>query len=940
MPRAERPLDEGDSALLQFARDLRSLRDKAGKPTYRELSVRAHYSEAALSQAAAGRKLPSLAVTVAYVRACGGSADEWEERWREVAAELIGPEPGEQGEAPYVGLAPFQPEDAHRFFGRERLVEEVLSRLAHQRVVVLFGASGSGKSSVLRAGVLRRLTCLTLLLTPGARPLEECAIRLARLTGAASVPRLTFPRAVHQEIRRGLPDGQELVIVVDQFEELFTMCRDPDERHCFIAELLLAAEEGSCRVVLGVRADFYAHCTAFPKLLPALRDGHVTLGPMTRDELRQAIIQPASRSGCAVETALVTELIAQARGEVGILPLLSHALLETWRRRRGNALTLGDYRAAGGLEHALARTAESIYDGLSGHQRDLIRNLMVRLTALGESTEDTKRRIGRDELDDTRDTRQMLERLAAARLIALDRGHVEISHEALIGAWPRLRGWLTEDREGLLLHRQLTEATATWQSLDHDADSLYRGVRLARTREWATRHPSALTEREWNFLNAGLAAEQAAHGLTRRRTRRLRQSVAVLSLLLVVAVVTTTYAIRAEQDAARQRNTALAQIVIGKAAALRKHDPVLAAQLSLAAYRLSPTDQTKTAVLTAIPLSYTRRLSGHTANVNTVAYNGRTVLTASHDRSARLWTVADPTRPRTTATLSAHEGNVNAAAFRPDGRVLATASWDRTARLWSTTDPRHPLANLGRHAREVNAVAFNDDGRLAATGSSDSTAKLWDVSNPRSPRPLTTLTGHANVVVAVAFQPRGDLLATAAFDHTVGLWDLTGRRAPAFLTGHQAPVTWVAFSSDGTTMASASQDSTVRVWDVVRRRTVATLAGHDRIVRSVAFSPDTRLIATASEDGTARLWHTPYYRPAAILEAHTQPVVSVAFSPDGRTLATASDDDTVILWSIPPGWPTNTAQADAWICAAVTAPISHKTWTTYFPGLPYQPPCP
>ena len=966
MPRGERPLDTGDTALLRFAADLRQLRRAAGGPTYRVLAERVHYSVAALSEAAGGRRLPTLAVTLAYVRACDGDAAQWERRWHEVAAELAGgdgPEREPDGDRPpYVGLAAYQAGDADRFFGRERLIDDLVDRLARQPFVAVFGASGAGKSSLLRAGLLarwqagaerRRVT----LFTPGAHPLEECAVALSRLTGCLPGDIRTEldsdRRGLHRMIRHALadqPGEAELVLLVDQFEEVFTLCPDQDERRRFVDALLTAVRDGDgrCRLVLGVRADFYGHCTAYPELVEALRDSQVIIGPMTPDELRLAITQPAVRSGYAVETALLAELVSHANGQVGALPLLSHALLETWRRRRGNTLTRSGFQAAGGLDGALAQTAESVFDRLSERRQRVAKHLMLRLTAIGEGTEDTKRRLTRAELDDDPDNRLVLDELARARLITLDRDAAEISHEALIRSWPRLRDWLDEDREGLRLHRGITEATDAWEALGRDGSALFRGTRLARAREWVWRHDTALAGRERDFIAASAAAEEAERRAARRSSRRLRQAVALLSVLLVLTVGATTYAVTAEHAAARQRNTALSRIVAGKASAIRRTDPALAAQLSLAAYRLSPTPEARESLLAAFPYPY-RRLSGHTANVNSVVFtpDGHTLATSSHDQTVRLWDVTDPAHPRAGAiVMGGHGAAVNAAAFRPDGRVLATASRDRTARLWEVTDWHHAtlLATLGAHRAEVNAVAFSDDGRTAVTVSTDRTARVWAVADPRQPREIATLAGHRDAVMTVAFRPGGGLLATGGSDSTIALWDLTGRTPPRFLTGHRGPVTWVAFSPDGRRLASASQDGTAKVWDVDTGRELGVLAGHEGIVRGVGFSPDGRTVVTAGEDRTARLWDVSRpgdYRQVATLVAHAEAVVSVAFSPDGRTLATGSDDDTTVLWKLPAGQPgsADTADVATWVCQVVEQPIGEAAWNGYFPGLDYRPPC-
>lgn len=944
MSRGERPLDEGDSALLRFARDLRSLREKAGKPTYRELSARAHYSEAALSQAAAGRKLPTLPITLAYVRACGGSEPDWEQRWREVAAESA-PAADSGGDPPYAGLNAFQPGDSDRFFGRERLVAELESRLAEQRVVVVVGASGAGKSSLLRAGLVPRLVGPVVVFTPGAHPLEECAAQLARLTGV--VPEAD-PRALCRAVRDATPDDAELVIVVDQFEEVFTLCRGQEERCRFLDALFTAARAGGCRVVLGVRADFYAHCTAFPELVEAVREGQVTVGPMTPDELREAIGKPAAHAGLMVETALVAELVAQAKGQVGVLPLLSHALLETWRLRRGSTLTLAGYRTAGGIEGALAHTAESVLARLSADQRELVKNLMLRLTALGDGTEHTKRRVTRGELGDDPDVGPVLDVFAGARLITLDRDGVEIAHEALIASWPRLRDWLAEDREGLRVHRELTEAADGWEALDRDRGSLYRGVRLARARELAEHRPGALTPRERDFLDASRAAERAEQELTRRRGRRLRQLVALLGVLLLLAAITMTYAIQSNRVAAAQRDTALSQIVAGKATAMRRDNPALAAQLSVAAYRLAPTDEARAGVLASVPFPHERSVRGHTDHVNSVALSpdGRLLLTGSHDRTARLWDITDPRRPLELAVLRGHTATVNSVVFRPDGAVVATAGWDGIAKLWDIGDPRRPveLATLGGHTGEINAVAFSADGRTAATASTDRTTRIWDVADPARPGAKGTLIGHTSGVVSVAFAPRGNAVATASFDRSAAVWDLDRPGAPRLvLTGHEAPTTWVAFDAVGHRLATTGQDGTARVWDARDGRALATIGGHHRIVRSVAFSPQGRVV-TAGEDGTARLWDVYQEgdpRQLAVLEAHVGPVVSVAFGSDGGTLVTGSDDNTAVVWAIPRGWPNSvdTAQTAAWLCTVVDTPMSADDWAAYFSSLPYHPPC-
>ncbi|MDV9176917.1 XRE family transcriptional regulator, partial [Streptomyces sp. W16] len=584
MPRRERPLEPGEGPLPEFAAGLRQLRRKAGNAPYRTLAERVHYSISTLSSAAAGQRLPTLAVTLAYVRACDGDVEEWERRWRETAGRLgegdaVLGEADESGTPPYAGLRPFREQDAEWFFGRERLVEELAERLERQRFVVVVGASGSGKSSLLRAGLVPRLRAAeatAVVLTPGARPLEECAVRLGAMAGIASgglygelkadpenLSRVLRQVAARREDVDGPAHGdgeRDVVLVVDQFEESFTLCRDDAERDRFIEALIAAASStgGGCRVALGLRADFYAHCTRNALLVEALRDAQVPVGPMRPDELRRAVTMPAQRAGLSVEGALLATLTAQAQGQAGVLPLLSHALLQTWRRRRGNALTLAGFEAAGGLEGALARTAEEFYQQLDAGQRTLVRQVFVRLTALGEGTEDTRRPARLDELDglagaDDTGIRTVLERAAGARLLILDHERVELAHEALIRCWPRLHGWLTEDREAMRTLHQLSDAAQVWETLGRDPGALFRGTRLAMAAGLAR---TSMSVKEQGFLDAGLALRAAEQRAVRRRTRLRQQAVALLGVLLALASVTAGLAVRAQWAADRQRDVA------------------------------------------------------------------------------------------------------------------------------------------------------------------------------------------------------------------------------------------------------------------------------------------------------------------------------------------------------------------------------------------------
>ncbi|WP_104819089.1 ATP-binding protein [Kitasatospora sp. MMS16-BH015] len=554
MPRRETPLAPGDAPLLRFAADLRALRERAGTPPYRQLAVRAHCSAASLSVAAGGRRLPSLAVTLAYVQACGGDVAEWQERWQLLAAELAAERASRAqdfGRAPYPGPAAFELADAARFFGREALTDRLAALVAARRLVVVTGSSGAGKSSLVRAGLLARLAAdpaprAYALLTPGDRPMEACAPVLDRLARRA----------------RELGDA-EPVLVVDQAEELVTRCRDAGERRRFLDAIAAVtgwadpeAGDGAvdglrCRVVLVVRADQERLIAVHQALAVASRGARVTVGRPAPEELRRAIAEPALRAGCTVEGALHAVLIAAGAQQPGALPLLSAALLETWRRRSGNALTLAGFQATGGFEGALARTAESLFGEFSAEDRARARAVFLRLSwtpegpdpvtappgRIGSPRPDHGRpvpiaegvavrpqaAVGRVEFEEA-GVPELLERLTRARLVVLDRDTVELAHHGLPTAWPRLRAWLADGRPEQGEDRRLTEAARRWLAAGRDPELLYRGARLELVRRRVRAEELSPGSVERAFLMAAVRAAEA----DRRRARR--QSLAVATL--------------------------------------------------------------------------------------------------------------------------------------------------------------------------------------------------------------------------------------------------------------------------------------------------------------------------------------------------------------------------------------------------------------------------
>jgi formylglycine-generating enzyme required for sulfatase activity len=460
------------------------------------------------------------------------------------------------GDAPFMGLQYFDVEDASLFFGRTNLTDSLLEHINSNRFLAVVGASGSGKSSVVRAGVVASLkeepNWKIHIVTPTSDPLETLALALTTDSESVSAAKTlredmrSDPESLHLYARRLMADDSKarMLLVVDQFEELFTLCKDTAEREAYVNNLMTAVSEekqGPLTVVLTLRADFYHHCMQLQPLID-MPKYQINIGAMTQDELRQSIEGPAKQENWECEPGLVDLMLRDVSDEPGALPLLSHALLATWQRRRGRTLTLAGYSDAGGVHGAIAKTAEDTYRYLKDNQKDIARSIFLRLTELGEGNQDTRRRVRLDELEQgSASVDDVLKVLADARLVTTGKDSVEVAHEALIREWPTLRLWLEEDREALRIHRHLTETAQGWERNQRDTGDFYRGTRLAQALEWAKAHADEMSPLEREYIKACQAEKNRERRAVRVRWASVMGAVAFGLMAVVLAMTGQLY---------------------------------------------------------------------------------------------------------------------------------------------------------------------------------------------------------------------------------------------------------------------------------------------------------------------------------------------------------------------------------------------------------------
>ena len=840
---------------------------------------------------------------------------------------------------PYKGLAYFDctEEDAKYFYGRTALTDQLLEKVRVGNFLAVLGASGSGKSSVVRAGLLYQLQLGQRLsgsesrqikiLQPGEHPLNSLALTFVD-SGLSDIEQATQLAQAEDLIKKGseglrqliaVTDTQRVILVVDQFEEAFTLCQDSSERQQFFECLLGALPKTGDKLclVLTMRADFFGKCLEqdYSGLAQQIQEHGIAVMPMSPEELKQAIVEPAKQVDLEIEPELVKEILADVADAPGYLPLLQYTLTRLWEESTDNCLRLNTYAKLGGVMGTLRQRATEVYELFSEEEQAAVKHIFLALTQLGEGTEDTRRRVFKPNLVNQRYSEELIDtvvqKLADEKLVVttemVGKGGgakrvavVDVAHEALIRHWSLLRSWISENRDGMRIARKIEAAAEEWKIKGKSADYLFNGAKLTETENYLE-----------DYFELGLLSvlgkefiKQSIQKRKRNKGVRVGLFAFVIGVVAISSVVSTHFGLKSRKREINSNLLAQATKIKYSLSIKPTTKELLEAIEATAKSQsqqkdLEPTviNEVNSNLLAALDKVRERNLlEGHTERVNDIAFSpdGKQIISGSRDNTVRLW---DTETGLLIHTLEGHTRAVYAIAFSPDGKQILSGSRDSTVRLWDT-ESGQTLHTLQGHTKGVSVIAFSRDGKQILSGSRDSTVRLWDTETGLL---IHILEGHTDDVDGIAFSRDGKQILSGSRDSTVRLWDTeTGLLIHTF-KDHTSSVTDIAFSPDSKHILSGSEDKTVRLWDTETGLLIHTFKDHTSSVTDIAFSPDSKHILSGSEDKTVRLWDTETGLLIHTLEGHTSSVTDIAFSRDGKQIISGSEDNTVGLWDTETG---------------------------------------